>query len=416
MRTAEEFLTHFFPHNSKTSTDRIFRMMPIDVRAPILTAWGVRGRKSAFRDDDAKVHGPSSTTLSSGPATSTPACSRSALAGGHRHALGRPGRLVGVLARRQRSSRTPLLKALETAYELNLFDADWFLDNLRGNGGKLRGTDVLAEGLSKADLTEWVRNIHQTQDGSAKGLIAALGWDQIAAETADEDPPRGPRRAGREFPRLQAARRSPTEARRRRPGRRQRSPERKSDTKLEGAVAGAVERKSEPKVEPKPAEVKGEVKPAVEVKTEAKPEPRPLFRSEPKLDPKPVAKVEAPPAAAPPAAAPAPAAAAAPVTAPQAKADGELTIKPASIVVPWTGIQEPKDEMKELAFDEDAILGALKEDELIPISTPGWDEGEDVEVEGLEGTPAQRGARRSKPPGRSARRRPSWQVGSAGLW
>ena len=55
VRTAPEFLGHFFPHDATGSTDRVFRFMPNDVRAPVLTAWGVRGRRSALRDDDKKV-------------------------------------------------------------------------------------------------------------------------------------------------------------------------------------------------------------------------------------------------------------------------------------------------------------------------------------------------------------------------
>jgi hypothetical protein len=78
-----------------------------------------------------------------------------------------------------------ILRALESGYEAALFDADWFLNTIRSHGGKLKGTDVLSEGLSKEDLSEWVRNIHESADGTAKGILGALGWDKIVAKTAD---------------------------------------------------------------------------------------------------------------------------------------------------------------------------------------------------------------------------------------
>ncbi len=253
VRTAQEFLAHFFPYDSRASNDRIFRLMPNDVRAPILTGWGVRGRKSAFRDDEKKVQSVVHDALVAGDVDA--AMFETAFAP---DVLMRWIELPDWWAfwRAGKITTVTLLKALESAYELALFDADWFLDTLRGNGGKLRGTDVLAEGLSKADLTEWVRNIHQTQDGTAKGIIAALGWDQIVAKTPDEvllavldslaD------KLG-----LATMAESETKA--------EAGAERKSEPKVEARV--------EPKtVEPKPAEAKP-VEPKVEAKpVEAKPQ------------------------------------------------------------------------------------------------------------------------------------------------
>ena len=67
-----------------------------------------------------------------------------------------------------------------------LLDARWFLDTIQAKGGSIRGTDVLADGLEKADLSAWVRRIHETGDGTPKGLVSALGWDKIVAKTANE--------------------------------------------------------------------------------------------------------------------------------------------------------------------------------------------------------------------------------------
>ena len=55
VRTSQEFLAAFFPHEEKTCTDRVFKHLPNEVRGPIIAAWGVRGIKSALRDNDEKV-------------------------------------------------------------------------------------------------------------------------------------------------------------------------------------------------------------------------------------------------------------------------------------------------------------------------------------------------------------------------
>ncbi len=368
VRTAQEFLAHFFPYDSRASNDRIFRLMPNDVRAPILTGWGVRGRKSAFRDDEKKVQSVVHDALVAGDVDA--AMFETAFAP---DVLMRWIELPDWWAfwRAGKITTVTLLKALESAYELALFDADWFLDTLRGNGGKLRGTDVLAEGLSKADLTEWVRNIHQTQDGTAKGIIAALGWDQIVAKTPDEvllavldslaD------KLG-----LATMAESETKA--------EAGAERKSEPKVEARVEPkTVEPKPaeakpvEPKVEAKPVEAKPQVAAVTgresshDLKPEVKQEPK---RSESRMDFK-VVSIPSP-SGAPPAS-----------VAPKPRTDGPV-VKP--ILVPSNAMQ---DEQKPLAF----------EDELIPISTPGWegDEGEDPDGEGVE-TSVPRAARRSKPP------------------
>jgi hypothetical protein len=183
VRTAQEFLAHFFPHDKKSSTDRVFHYLPTEVRAPILTTWGVRGKKSALMDDDGKVQSVMHDALVAGDVDASmfeDALSADTIM-----------RWIDLsdwwtFWRGGKITKYTILKALESAYELGLFDADWFLDSVRAQGGKLRGTDVLAEGLNKADLTEWVRRIHEGGDGSPKGLLAALGWDQIVAKTADE--------------------------------------------------------------------------------------------------------------------------------------------------------------------------------------------------------------------------------------
>jgi hypothetical protein len=91
-------------------------------------------------------------------------------------AFWRSGKITGVATQ----------KALATARELGLFDDRWFLENVDGRSGKLKGTDTLCDSLSKEQITSWLRNVHQSGDGSPAGLVAALGWDVILARTSQE--------------------------------------------------------------------------------------------------------------------------------------------------------------------------------------------------------------------------------------
>jgi hypothetical protein len=183
VRTSQEFLGHFFPHDEKGSTDQLFLHLPMDVRGPILSSWGIRGLKAALRDSDAKVESVVYDAL---------------LAGDIDHAAFEQGltpetvvRWVPLTSwwqfwRGGKLSKKAIHKALETAFDVGLFDAKWFLEALEGRGGKLRGTDAISEGLTKADLTDWVKKIHQSGDGSPKGIVLAIGWEKIVTQTANE--------------------------------------------------------------------------------------------------------------------------------------------------------------------------------------------------------------------------------------
>jgi hypothetical protein len=183
VRTSQELLTAFFPHDEKTCTDRIFKYLPNDARGPIIAAWGIRGIKAALRDDDEKVQNVVYDAL---------------VAGDVDHGAFEDGLSAETLVRwlplgdlwsfwrGGKLTKQSLHKALSTAYELYLFDARWFLDTISAKGGSIRGTDVLADGLEKADLTAWVRRIHETGDGTPKGMVSALGWDKIVAKTAND--------------------------------------------------------------------------------------------------------------------------------------------------------------------------------------------------------------------------------------
>ncbi len=183
VRTSQEFLAAFFPHDDKASTDKLFKHLPNEVRGPIVAAWGIRGMKAAMRDNDERVQQVVYDAL---------------LAGDVDHQAFEEGLAPETFVRwvplselwsfwrGGKLSKQAIHKAMATAYELYLFDARWFLETLSAKGGTLKGTDVLADGLTKDDLTQWVRRIHETGDGTPKGLVAALGWEKIVAKTSND--------------------------------------------------------------------------------------------------------------------------------------------------------------------------------------------------------------------------------------
>jgi hypothetical protein len=183
VRTSQEMLSNFFPYDDKSCTDRVFRYLPNDVRGPIIAAWGIRGLKAALRDTDDKVQSVVHDALVAGDVDH--AAFEDALTA---ETLVRWLPLADIWSfwRGGKVTKGAIHKALATAYELYLFDGRWFLDAIQGKGGSLKGTDVLAEGLTKEDLSAWVRRIAETGDGSPKGVVAALGWDKIVAKTSND--------------------------------------------------------------------------------------------------------------------------------------------------------------------------------------------------------------------------------------
>ena len=188
VRGDRELVAHFFPYDAKSASDELFRFVPKDVRGPILASWKIRGPKSALKDDDDKVLRVVHDSLVAGDLE--PSAVEAAFG---------PELLVGHVPlsswwrfwRGGALSERAIGKALATAFDLGLFDASWFFDALemRPPAGTLsstiskQGLDVLAEGLSKADLADWVREIHESGDGTARGLLMALGWDRVVRQT-----------------------------------------------------------------------------------------------------------------------------------------------------------------------------------------------------------------------------------------
>ncbi len=182
VRTSQEFLSSFFQYDDKGNTDRVFKHLPNEVRGPIIAAWGVRGIKAALRDTDDKVQSVIHDALLAGDIDAV-----AFEEGLTPDTLVRWAPLGDLWAfwRAGKSTKQAIHKALTTAYELGLFDARWFLDTIQARTS-LRGTDVLADGLGKEDLTGWVKRIHETGDGSPKGIVGALGWDKIVNKTQND--------------------------------------------------------------------------------------------------------------------------------------------------------------------------------------------------------------------------------------
>jgi hypothetical protein len=183
VRTSQELLATFFPHDEKACTDKLFRYLPNEVRGPIIAAWGIRGIKAALRDTDDKVQQVVHDALVAGDVDHqafeeglTPETLVRWLPLADLWSFWRGGKLT----------KQALHKALSTAYELYLFDARWFLETINARSGALKGTDVLADGLTKDELTHWIRRVHETGDGTPKGLVAALGWEKIVAKTTND--------------------------------------------------------------------------------------------------------------------------------------------------------------------------------------------------------------------------------------
>lgn len=183
IRSSKQFREHYFPYDERSADDRIFSIMPTEVRGPIVAAWGIRGPRAAIKDTNDRVRSVVHDAF---------------LALDIDDFLFEEGLLPAVLMRwgdlndwwtfwrRGPITRHAMRKALETGYELGLFDSLWFVDNLRSRGGTLEGTDVIAEGLSKSEMTDWVRAVYRGGDSSAEGLIRALGWDLLAAKLPDD--------------------------------------------------------------------------------------------------------------------------------------------------------------------------------------------------------------------------------------
>jgi hypothetical protein len=183
VKNAKDLVDHFFPYDASKAVDQLFVHLPREVRAPVVAGWGIRGSKAALRDDDERIRNVVHDAILAGDID--PTIFEEGVSAGiitdwvplsDWWGFWRSGKVTGV----------PVQKALATARELGLFDDRWFLENLVGRGGRLKGTDTIADTLSKEQIVSWVRGIHASGDGSPAGIVAALGWDVILTKTAQE--------------------------------------------------------------------------------------------------------------------------------------------------------------------------------------------------------------------------------------
>jgi hypothetical protein len=183
VRNAREFVASFFPYDEARATDKLFHLFPPEVRGPILAGWGIRGGKAALKDSNEKVRDVVHDAL---------------VAGDIDEAIFEEGVTAQILVdwiglgdwwafwRSGKLTAHAIQKALATARALDLIDDRWFLANLQSRSGKLKGTDVICDTLSKDQVVAWLRKIHESGDGSPAGLVAALGWETILTKTAQD--------------------------------------------------------------------------------------------------------------------------------------------------------------------------------------------------------------------------------------
>jgi hypothetical protein len=183
IRSSKQFREHYFPYDDRGADDHIFSRMPTDVRGPIIASWGIRGPRSAIKDTLEKTRSVVHDALLSGDIDD------------FFFEEGLPPAVIVRWAdltdwwsfwRRGPLTRHAVRKALEAGFAVGLYDASWFLGSLESRGGRLRGTDVIADALTKADLTDWLRAVHLSGDGSPRGLVNALGWESIVSKLPDE--------------------------------------------------------------------------------------------------------------------------------------------------------------------------------------------------------------------------------------
>jgi hypothetical protein len=181
VRTAEEFLAHFFPHDQDIAADQILRHLPKEIRGPILAGWKIRGLKAALTDSDAKVEEVVHDALLAGDLDHVtfeealaPSVVIAALPPSEWWMFWRTGKLSAPVVSR----------ALVIAHELGLFDAAWFLATLVSPDGQSRGIDVFAPKLPKPELAAWVSRIAESGDATAEGIVSALGWTKLLEHTS----------------------------------------------------------------------------------------------------------------------------------------------------------------------------------------------------------------------------------------
>ena len=183
VRSAPAFLEFYFHREGGSVTDRLFVHLPQERRGPIVAGWRIRGLKAALRDDDERVKAVVLDALEAGDLDS--AMFEEGVA---------PDVLIDYVPLDEwwsfwRGTALPnaaVQKALATARAMHLVDDAWFLENVEGRGGRVKGTDAVCDTLTKDEITGWIRGVHASGDASPAGLVAARGWENVLAKTSPE--------------------------------------------------------------------------------------------------------------------------------------------------------------------------------------------------------------------------------------
>lgn len=183
VRTPAEMVAWFFPRQGTDVDDRLFVHIPREVRGPVISGWGIRGPKSAMRDDDVRVKNVVRDAFDAGDVNDamfedgvTPDILVEWIPLTDYWQFWRSGKLTGPAVQ----------YALAAGREIGLFDDAWFLQNLEARGGRLTGTDAICDTLPKDQIVTWMRNIHASGDGSPAGIVAAIGWQTILTKTSQD--------------------------------------------------------------------------------------------------------------------------------------------------------------------------------------------------------------------------------------
>ncbi|MCW5838086.1 MAG: hypothetical protein KIS78_37190, partial [Labilithrix sp.] len=157
VRDAKAFLRHYLPGDRGATTDRLFLHMPKEVRAALRSGWGIRGKKSALRDDDERVRATVADALAAGDIDATTV---------------EEGVTPEILIdwtpledwwafwRGAALPASAVQRALAVGRDLSLFDERWFLENLKLASPRLEGTDVICAALSKDQIVAWLSAVH----------------------------------------------------------------------------------------------------------------------------------------------------------------------------------------------------------------------------------------------------------------
>lgn len=186
--TATDFREALFPYDRDRAEDRIFRYLSPSDRGKVLHNWSICGRRTAEQSTNEEIvaivhrafkYSDLDDAVFASGLTSELVIGFSQL--DHWWRFWRSGR----------HHKLSLQAVFTKAYELELFDAAWFLGSVTAKKGKLRGVDAIAASLKMDGLAKWLTAVHGAiiRDGKAteKTFLEALSLETIVAKMDVED-------------------------------------------------------------------------------------------------------------------------------------------------------------------------------------------------------------------------------------